>query len=57
MSFPVRAEFIAGSLGGERGFSAIFLPCGFWLLRCARRSAAVSVQNPMIFVFVNTEVC
>ena len=29
MSLPVWAEFIAGSFGGERGFSAIFLPRGW----------------------------
>ena len=42
---------MACSLGGERGFAVNFLPRGFGLLRGARLSAAVAVQNPDGFYF------
>jgi hypothetical protein len=45
-------EFIAGSLGGERGFSPISLPCGFRMRRGERRSAMLPrFENLMIFIF------
>jgi hypothetical protein len=50
-SSPVRAEFIAGSFGGERGFSAVSLPRGFRMHRGERRSAMLPpYENPMIFL-------
>ena len=56
--FPARAEFIAGSLGRERGFSAIYRSCGFWMHRGERRSARPSqFGNQMISLFENIEVC
>ena len=56
---PVRAEFIAGSRGGERGFAAISLPRGFCSRRGGRRSAMPSqFENPMmISLFENNKVC
>jgi len=57
-SSPVRAEFIAGSLGGERGFSAVSLPRGFRMRRGERRSAMLpQFKNPMIFLSENNKVC
>src|ERR1700677_379079 len=44
--FPCGLESTACSLRGERGFSALFLPCGFGSPRGGRRSAAV--QNSTI---------
>jgi hypothetical protein len=50
-------EFIAGSLGGERGFSPISLPRGFRMRRGERRSAMLPrFENLMIFLFENIEV-
>src|SRR5271163_1476626 len=50
-SSAVRAEFIAGPLRGERGFSAVPLPRGFQMRRGERRSAMLSqFENPMIFL-------
>jgi hypothetical protein len=40
--FPARAEFIACSLGGERGLSAISHPCGFRMRRGERRPGVLS---------------
>ena len=56
---PVRAEFIAGSRRGERGFATISLPCGFCSRRGGRRSAMPSqFENPMmISLFENNNVC
>ena len=56
---PVRAEFIAGSRRGERGFATISLPCGFCSSRGGRRSAMPSqFENPMmISLFENNNVC
>src|SRR5271170_2061956 len=50
-SFPVRAEFIAGSLGGERGFSAIYRSCGFRMHRGERRSARPSQFENLMILF------
>jgi len=56
-SSPVPAEFIAGSLGRERGFAAVSLPRGFWMRRGERRSAMLpQFANPMIFLFENIKV-
>ena len=57
--FPVRAEFIAGSRGGERGFAAISLPRGNCSRRGGSRSAMPSqFENPMmISLFENNKVC
>jgi hypothetical protein len=50
-------EFIAGSLGGERGFSPLSLPRGFRTRRGERRSATLPrFENLMIFLFENIEV-
>ena len=56
---PVRAEFIAGSRRGERGFATISLPRGFCSRRGGRRSAMPSqFENPMmISLFENNNVC
>ena len=56
---PVRAEFIAGSRRGERGFATISLPRGFCSRRGGRRSAMPSqCENPMmISLFENNNVC
>ena len=56
---PVRAEFIAGSRRGERGFATISLPRGFCSSRGGRRSAMPSqLENPMmISLFENNNVC
>jgi hypothetical protein len=56
---PVRAEFIAGSRRGERGFATISLPRGFCSPRGGRRSAMPSqLENPMmISLFENNNVC
>ena len=57
-SFPVRAEFMACSLGGERGFPAIFLPRGFGsLLRGAPIGRCRGSRPDDFFVFVNTKLC
>jgi hypothetical protein len=45
-------EFIACSLAGERGFSAISHPRGFRMRRGERRSAmSRRFENLMIFIF------
>src|ERR1700677_2142198 len=56
---PVRAEFIAGSRRGERGFATISLPRGFCSRRGGRRSAMPSqLENPMMTsLFENNNVC
>ena len=56
---PVRAEFIADSRRGERGFATISLPRGFCSRRGGRRSAMPSqFENPMmISLFENNKVC
>ena len=56
---PVRAEFIAGSRRGERGFATISLPRGFCSRRGGRRSAMPSqFENPMmISLFENNNMC
>ena len=56
---PVRAEFIAGSRRGERGFATISLPRGFCSRRGGRRSAMPSqFENPMmISLFENNNAC
>ena len=46
---------MACSLGGERGFLALFLPRGFGLLRGAYRSAAVRSKSND-FISLNTEI-
>src|ERR1700675_1408803 len=49
-------EFIAGSLGGERGLSPLSLPRGFRTRRGERRSAMLPrFENLMIFLFENIE--
>ena len=56
-SSAVRAEFVAGSRGGDRGFSAVSLPRGFRMRRGERRSAMLpQLENPMIFLFENIKV-
>jgi hypothetical protein len=53
-------EFIAGSLDGERGFSANSLPRGFRMRRDERRAAMppqFEIEKPMIFLFENIKVC
>jgi hypothetical protein len=47
---------IACSLGGERGFSAIFLRGGFRLLRGARRSAIVAAKKIDDFCFLKYQI-
>ena len=43
-SSPVWAQFIAGSLAGERGFSDVSHPCGFRMRSGARPSASVKIR-------------
>ena len=43
-SSPVRVEFNACSLAGERGFSAISHSCGFRMRRGERRSRSLKIQ-------------
>src|SRR5271170_1214278 len=57
-SSAVRAQFMAGSHGGEHGFSAVSHPCGFSMHRGERRSAMLlRFENPVIFLFENIKVC
>src|SRR5271155_5639523 len=57
-SSAVRAQFLAGSHGGEHSFSAVSHPCGFSMHRGERRSAMLLwFENPVIFLFENIKVC